>query len=150
MFNWTWLTYCAVRRQLYWISEAPIKKKKKKGYGAGGSSFFIKKFKYLKHPRISDSGSHEHQDVSELVSSGPTLSGLSQHHGEVVSGLHSTSSVTTARESPLLYIPSKAPELLLGEPTKVTLKVLGFRLRASLRSQLPAFVIYYLCVSVVT
>ena len=42
------------------------------------------------------------------------------------------------------------PELLLGEPTKVTLKVLGFRLRASLRSQLPAFVIYYLCVSVVT
>lgn len=35
-----------------------------------------KKFKYLKHPGISDSESHEHQDVSlspsELVSSGPT------------------------------------------------------------------------------
>lgn len=40
-----------------------------------------KKFKYLKHPGISDSGSHEHQDVSlspsELVSSGPTPSELS-------------------------------------------------------------------------
>ena len=31
-----------------------------------------KKFKHLKHPRISDSGSHEHQDISELVSSGPS------------------------------------------------------------------------------
>lgn len=114
----------------------------------------IKKFKYLKHPGISDSGSHEHQDVSlspsELVSSGPTPSELSQNRGEVVPGLHSTSPVTTAIKSPLLYIPSNAPELLLGEPTKATLKVLGFQLRASLRSQLRGFVIYYLCISVVT
>ena len=74
----------------------------------------IKKFKYLKHPGISDSGSHEHQDVSELVSSGPTLSGLSQHRGEVVSGLHSTSSVTTAIERAPFTIFPQRPQTASG------------------------------------